>query len=101
MGQILGSKPYELRAIIEEAAGVTKFKAKRKLAWAKLESSRQNLSRVNDILEEITRQLNSLKRQASKAERYTELREEMRAQLRMVLASHYRDKEQESVRIAL
>jgi chromosome segregation protein len=101
VGQILGSKPYELRAIIEEAAGVTKFKAKRKLAWAKLESSRQNLSRVNDILEEITRQLNSLKRQASKAERYGELREEMRAQLRVVLASHYRDKEQEAVRIAL
>jgi chromosome segregation protein len=101
VGQILGSKPYELRAIIEEAAGVTKFKAKRKLAWAKLESSKQNLSRVNDILDEIGRQLNSLKRQASKAQRYHELRDEMRAQFRVVLASHYRGKEQEAVRIAL
>jgi len=101
VGQILSSKPYELRAIIEEAAGVTKFKAKRKLAWAKLESSKQNLSRVNDILEEIARQLNSLKRQASKAQRFHELRDEMRSRLRVVLASHYRDKEQQAVGIAL
>ena len=101
VGQILSSKPYELRALIEEAAGVSKFKAKRKLAWAKLESSRQNLSRVNDILEEIGRQLNSLKRQAARARRFTELREEMRAQLRSVLLNHYNDKEQEAVRIAL
>ncbi|MBI2816303.1 MAG: AAA family ATPase [Acidobacteria bacterium] len=101
IGQILTSKPYELRGIIEEAAGVTKFKAKRKLAWAKLESSKQNLSRVNDILEEIGRQLNSLKRQAARAQRYTELRELMRSQLRIVLANHYREKEQDGVRVAL
>ena len=101
IGQILGSKPYELRSLIEEAAGVTKFKAKRKLAWAKLESSRQNLSRVNDILEEITRQLNSLKRQSARAERYRELRDEMRAQLRIVLVSRYHGQEQDAVRFAL
>ena len=101
VGQILSSKPYELRGLIEEAAGVTKFKAKRKLAWAKLESSKQNLSRVNDILEEITRQLNSLKRQAARAHRYTELRDEMRSQLRVVLVGNYSDKEQDAVRIAL
>src|SRR5262249_48389495 len=92
---------YELRGIIEEAAGVTKFKAKRKLAWAKLESSKQNLSRVNDILDEIGRQLNSLKRQAAKAQRYGELRQQMQSQLRIVLASNFREKEQEAVKIVL
>ena len=55
-----------------------------------------NLARVNDIFEEVTRQMNSLKRQASKAERYAKLREEMRAKLRLVLASKFAQLEQES-----
>ena len=55
-----------------------------------------NLARVNDIFEEVTRQMNSLKRQASKAERYAKLREEMRAKLRVVLASKFAQLEQES-----
>jgi len=101
IGQILTARPYERRALIEEAAGVTKFKAKRKLAWAKLESSRGNLSRVNDILDEITRQLNSLKRQAARARRYGELRDEMQRQLRTLLGSRFREKEREATGIAL
>src|SRR5262249_55531903 len=56
---------------------------------ARLEQSRQNLARINDIFEEVTRQMNSLKRQASKAERYARLREEMRAKLKIVLASKF------------
>ncbi len=87
IGQILSSKPYDRRAIIEEAAGVTRFKTKRRLAEAKLEASRQNLNRVNDILEEVSRQVNSLKRQASKARRYGEMRDELRGQLRLVYLS--------------
>ncbi len=75
------------RAIIEEAAGVTMYKTKRRLAEAKLEGARINLSRVNDILVEVEKQLASLKRQASKARRYAELREQMRGSLRKVLAS--------------
>src|SRR5262249_8830755 len=86
IGQILSSKPHDRRAIIEEAAGITKFKTRKRLAELKLEQARQNLARVNDIFEEITRQMNSLKRQAAKAERYTRLREEMRDKLRLVLA---------------
>jgi chromosome segregation protein len=89
IGQILSSKPYDRRAIIEEAAGITKFKTKKRLAEARLEQSKQNLSRINDIFDEVTRQMNSLKRQAAKAERYARLRDEMRDKLRLVLASKF------------
>src|SRR5579883_1503580 len=96
IGQILSSRPTDRRAIIEEAAGVTKFKTKKRLAEARLEDAKLNLNRVNDIFEEVTRQMNSLKRQAAKAERYAKLRDEMRAQLRVVLASKFTQLEQES-----
>jgi chromosome segregation protein len=95
IGQILSSRPTDRRAIIEEAAGITKFKTKKRLAEARLEDAKQNLSRVNDIFEEVTRQMNSLKRQASKAERYARLRDEMRAKLRLVLASKFAQLERE------
>ena len=89
IGQILSSKPTDRRAIIEEAAGVTKYKARKRLAEARLEDAKLNLNRINDIFDEVTRQMNSLKRQASKAERYAKLRDEMRAKLRIVLASKF------------
>ena len=97
IGQILSSRPTDRRAIIEEAAGITKFKTKKRLAEARLEDAKQNLNRVNDIFEEVTRQMNSLKRQANKAERYAKLRDEMRAKLRVVLASKFTQMDQESV----
>jgi len=97
IGQILSSRPTDRRAIIEEAAGITKFKTKKRLAEARLEDAKLNLNRVNDIFEEVTRQMNSLKRQASKAERYVRLRDEMRAKLRVVLASKFTQMDQESV----
>jgi chromosome segregation protein len=87
IGQLLSSKPHDRRAIIEEAAGITRFKTRKRLAELRLEQAKQNLSRVDDIFEEVTRQMGSLKRQASKAERYGALRDEMRARLRVVLAS--------------
>ena len=99
IGQILSSRPTDRRAIIEEAAGVTKFKTKKRLAEARLEDAKLNLSRVNDIFEEVTRQMNSLKRQASKAERYAKLRDEMRAKLRIVLASKFTQLDLESAQI--
>jgi chromosome segregation protein len=89
IGQILSSKPHDRRAIIEEAAGITKFKTRKRLAELRLEAARQNLARINDIFEEVTRQMNSLKRQASKAERYARLRDEMREKLKVVLASKF------------
>jgi len=90
IGQILSSKPQDRRNVIEEAAGITKFKTRKRLAEAKLEGSKQNLARVYDILEEVTRQVNSLKRQASKAKRYTELQAELEGRLRIVLSGKYR-----------
>ncbi len=89
IGQILSSKPTDRRAIIEEAAGITKYKTKKRLAEARLEDAKANLSRVNDIFDEVTRQMNSLKRQAAKAERYAKLRDEMREKLKVVLASKF------------
>jgi chromosome segregation protein len=87
IGQLLSSKPLDRRAILEEAAGITRFKTKKRLAELRLEAARLNLSRVNDIFDEVTRQMTTLKRQASKAERYGALRDELRTRLRVVLAS--------------
>jgi chromosome segregation protein len=99
IGQILSSRPTDRRAIIEEAAGITKFKTKKRLAEARLEDAKQNLARVHDIFEEVTRQMNSLKRQASKAERYAKLRDEMRAKLRLVLASKFAQLDREAAEV--
>jgi chromosome segregation protein len=100
IGQVLSSKPSDRRAIIEEAAGITKFKTKKRLAEAKLETSRTNLSRVNDIYVEVEKQLASLKRQASKARRYAEMRDQMRGLLRQVLASKAGELDAEAERLA-
>jgi chromosome segregation protein len=101
IGQILSSRPLDRRAVIEEAAGVGKFKARRRLAEAKLEGAKENLSRVFDILEEVGRQANSLKRQAAKARRYKELHEQLVAALRQSLAGRHRALERDAARVAL
>ncbi|MGE0100963.1 MAG: chromosome segregation protein SMC [Blastocatellales bacterium] len=90
IGQILSAKPMDRRALIEEAAGISKFKMRQHAAELKLEASRANLSRITDILSEIERQQNSLKRQASKARRYKRLRQEMRDLMRAVFVVDYR-----------
>ena len=100
IGQLLSSKPLDRRGIIEEAAGITRFKTKKRLAELRLESAKQNLSRVNDIFEEVTRQMSTLKRQAAKAERYGALREELRTRLRVVLASRMAQMDLESAATA-
>jgi chromosome segregation protein len=87
IGQLLSAKPQDRRSIIEEAAGITRFKTKKRLAELRLESAKQNLARVNDIFEEVTKQMSTLKRQAAKAERYGQIRDELRGKLRVVLAS--------------
>src|SRR5512140_1526259 len=78
IGMILMAKPEERRFLIEEAAGVTKFKARKQVALKKIEVTRQNLLRIGDIVAEIKRQLNSLQRQAKKAERFRSVREELK-----------------------
>ncbi len=101
IGQILSSRPADRRAVIEEAAGITKFKTKRRLAEAKLEGAKQNLTRVFDILEEVGRQVNSLKRQAAKAKRYEELREELVSHLRLSLAGKFKKLESDASKAAI
>ena len=78
IGQILSSRPAERRALIEEAAGVTKYKARRRSAELKLDAAQQNLTRVDDIIFEVEKQRGALKRQAARARRYKRLREELR-----------------------
>jgi len=70
---ILSSRPEDRRAIFEEAAGITKFKAQRKEALRKLEYTEANLVRLADIIKEVKRQIGSLQRQAGKARRYQAL----------------------------
>ncbi len=78
IGQILSSRPAERRVLIEEAAGVTKYKSRRRAAELKLEAAQQNLTRVDDIVFEVEKQRGALKRQAARARRYRRLREELR-----------------------
>ena len=78
IGMILSAKAEDRRFLIEEAAGVTKFKSRKKSALRKIEATRQNLLRLGDVVSEVRRQLGSLKRQAQKAQRYREFREELK-----------------------
>jgi len=78
IGLFLGSKPQEKRVLLEEAAGTAFYKDKKRQAQRKLENSEQNLARLEDIIVEVARAKNSLKRQASAAIRYRQLRERIR-----------------------
>jgi chromosome segregation protein len=73
IGEIINTKPHERRFLIEEVAGVMKYKVRKAEALSKLESSKQNLQRINDIVHEVKRQINSLDRQVKRAERYKRL----------------------------
>ena len=75
---ILSAKPEDRRAVFEEAAGITKFKADRKEALRKIEQTEQNLLREADVLREMKRQIGSLQRQVGKAEKYKELRDQLK-----------------------
>ena len=78
IGQILSARPTERRQLLEEAAGVTKYRVRRRAAELKLEAAQQNLTRVDDIIFEVEKQRSALKRQAAKARRYRRLRDELR-----------------------
>lgn len=89
IGQILSAKPMDRRALIEEAAGITKFRVRQRAAEARLDGARSNLNRVTDIVLEVERQVGSLRRQATKARRYNSMRDELRALLRDVYRADY------------
>ncbi|MPZ18366.1 MAG: chromosome segregation protein SMC [Luteitalea sp.] len=90
IGQILSAKPLERRQLIEEAAGITKYKSRRRAAELKLDAAQQNLVRVEDIIYELEKQRGALKRQAAKARRYRRLREELRYWEKILFAARYR-----------
>lgn len=90
IGQILSSKPSDRRALIEEAAGISKFRKRQRAAETRLETAKTNLSRIFDIVAEVEKRANSLKRQAAKTRRYKRFREELRALLRKTFAAEGR-----------
>ena len=90
IAEIVSARPEERRILIEEAAGISKYKARRREAERKLEATEQNLLRVSDVLGEIKRQISSLERQAKKAARYKRLRETQRL-LDVSIAKEERD----------
>lgn len=77
IGKIVNSKPDERRLLVEEAAGIAKYKARRKESMRKMEATQANLERLQDVVSEIERQLNSLERQAQKAIKYKEYKDEL------------------------
>ena len=87
IGQILSAKPSDRRNLIEEAAGISKFRTRQRATEARLESAKTNLQRITDIVSEIEKQANSLRRQAAKTRRYKILREQLRANLRQLFAA--------------
>ncbi len=95
--QILSSKPDDRRAVFEEAAGITKFKAQKKESLRKLEATDQNLLRVEDTIKEVKRQIGSLQRQAGKARRYKEIAMQLQ-HLETQLARHQFDVLQGEIR---
>src|SRR6201988_4565150 len=90
IGMILSSRPTDRRQLIEEAAGITKYKSRRRAAELKLEAAQQNLTRVDDIVFEVEKQRGTLKRQAAKARRYRRLREELRRWEKVQFTQRYR-----------
>lgn len=91
IGMILNAKPEDRRFLIEEAAGISKFKARKQSALRKIDATRQNLLRLRDIISEVRRQLNALKRQARKAEQYRDYREELKSIEVGLAADRYRE----------
>src|SRR5215213_2353089 len=90
IGMILSSRPADRRQLIEEAAGITRYKSRRRAAELKLDAAQQNLTRIDDIVFEVEKQRGTLKRQAAKARRYKKLRDELRRWEKVQFAQRYR-----------
>ena len=87
IGQILSAKPTDRRNLIEEAAGISKFRTRQRAAETRLDSAKSNLSRITDIVSEVDTRVNSLRRQAAKTRRFKILQEEFRVLLRQLYAA--------------
>ena len=90
ISQIIDAKPEELRLFLEEAAGISKYKERRKETESRIRATRDNLDRLNDLREEIDKQIEHLKRQARAAEQYQTLQAEHREKDAQLKALEYR-----------
>ncbi len=96
ISQIIEAKPEDLRVYLEEAAGISKYKERRKETESRIKSTRENLDRLNDLREEIDKQLEHLKRQSRAAEQYQTLQTDRREKDAQVKALEYRRLDTES-----
>lgn len=95
ISRLIDAKPEDLRTFIEEAAGISKFRERRRETENRIKHTRENIDRLNDIREELGKQLDRLKRQARAAERYQVLKEEERKLKAELLALNWRDLNQQ------
>ena len=95
ISQLIDSKPEELRSYLEEAAGISKYKERRKETERRIKTTRENLDRLNDIREELASQLARLSRQSKAAEKYNELRAEARITRGTLFGARWETLEQE------
>ncbi|HLD40967.1 MAG TPA: chromosome segregation protein SMC, partial [Candidatus Omnitrophota bacterium] len=84
---ILSSRPEDRRVVFDEAAGISKYKSQKRETLRRLEDTDANLLRINDIITEVKRQINSLERQAAKARRYKEVFERLK-EIESVMAAY-------------
>ena len=96
ISRLIEAKPEELRTFLEEAAGISKYKERRRETENRIRHTHENLSRLNDLREEIEKQLEKLKRQARTAERFKELREQERRVKAELLTLRYQALHEES-----
>ena len=99
IGALVSARPEERRALIEEAAGITKFKVRKKSAERKMDATRQNLVRLGDVIAEVRRQTGGLKRQAQQAEKFRELRAEAKRIEICMAGNRYRVQQQELTQV--
>jgi chromosome segregation protein len=90
ISQVIDAKPEELRVYLEEAAGISKYKERRKETETRIRHTRENLDRLNDLREEVDKQLQHLARQARQAEQYTTLQSERKIKDAQWKALEYR-----------
>ena len=100
IGMLVSAKPEERRVLVEEVAGVTKYKARKKTALRKLDATKQNLVRLSDIIAEVRRQLGSLKRQAKQAEKYRDYRGEAKRIELSLSGNRFQELRQEGATVA-
>ena len=98
ISRLIEAKPEELRIFLEEAAGISKYKERRRETENRIRHTRENLSRLEDLQEEIEKQLEKLQRQARTAERYKALKEEERRARAELLALRYQSQHEEAAR---